>query len=377
MALSFDTNTRDEVCIGIYGTAYASCKADQKTYVDRAGAQALTRLVQYADLFEHDGEDAAPDAWQHWLGREVEFMLVRHGRPEQFQAARAARDEAIEIAFTTLQNYVVDAAAELQTFTLQNVRAFVLNNCIRREPRVWATLQEIDTTIQSVASELWNRANWPFRRKIVRMTIAATGVVTWSQRVDGVTPDPDDWEDLVGDFDQAAVRQWYADSESSATDYNTLFQAAPVLTLAGADEFARLTAEDQDKTGRPRLFRVEGAGSGAKWRFWPIPDDEYEFYGEAMLEGPATTISTAAASTLFDEFPADFRPVLRDAVLARLLLDRGVTAGREMWERIEHRIEEFLPRYQDQGKTDDLQTQRDVLGDIEELGSCGMIGGAI
>lgn len=373
MTLAFDTAQKDQVATLVYGADdYASLKARQKALIDDIGSQALTRVEQFADCFTSKGSgENAPAEWAHWLIWEAAWMLSVHGRPERERSYREHRENALNDALNTYNHHDIAGAAELQTYSLQNIRRYCLAKAARREPRVFLTFHEIDTALQRVVANVWNRGNWRFRRRLVQLTVNADGTVAWKVRAsDGVT-----WEAMTDSFDSIAVRCMYAGQESTE-DFLAFFDyRSETLTYAEADEFAALVSQDEDVTGRPCKFRMEGVGSDATFRFWPLPDDTYYYYGEIYIEGPTTTIDAAADTDVLAEFPATFRPVLRDAAYARALRDRSVRDGDRLWELAQNEIEEFLPRHEDLGEPDNAVQGVDVYRDDHELGM--NIGGAL
>jgi hypothetical protein len=366
VTLAFDTAQKNQVATLVYGYAtYSVAKSHEQTLIDAMGAQALTRVEQFADCFASKGSaENAPTEWLHWLIMEAAWMLAPHGRPDRIRDFKDARENAIDAALSTYNHHDVAATAELQSYSLLNVRRYCLAKAARREKRVFLSFHEIDTALQRVASSLWNRANWRFRRKLVRFTAKADGTVAWHVRdTDAVT-----WAAMTGSFDSIAVKALYAGRESTEDFLSFFDYRSEKLTYCDADTFAQLVAQDDDLTGRPARFRMEGVGSDAKWRLWPLPDDTYYYYGEIYTEGPATTIDASADTDVLGEFPATFRPVIRDAVYARALLDRSVSGARELWELAQNEIEEFLPRHEDIGEPDNAVQGADVYRDDIDLG---------
>ncbi len=258
----------------------------------------------------------------------------------------------------------VDSAASTVTFTLQNVRRFVLIRAARRG--LYPTVEEIDQAIQSTLNEAYNARRWRFRRLLVRLTLAADNALTIKKR-DG----SNDWTALAANqkFDMVSTRALYFDADTA--ERSTWARVTTDHVKFGtADEFARLTAGDAGDTGRPQRFRIEGSSSGSyTWHFWPFPDAAYTMYAEIFLEGP----QAALGDTSFDEFPPAFRTVLRDSVLLRVLEDRGA-ADRDLRERVMHAQSQLLAEFEDvPGGADDLGGPEDVYGDV----AGGMIGGPL
>lgn len=362
MALAV-ADAQDEIAYLVYGKAWSAIGADFQAQATSMGGLALTEIEGWADLFDMGGSGSnAPAAWKRWLALKTAALITEHrdqSRADNFtRQAQAAMRSAIE----TIGAGESDASASTVTFTLEQVRRFVFIRCARRQ--VYPTIQEIDHAIQSVLHHAYNASLWRFRRLLVRLNLAADGTVTLSKR-DGANG----WEDLgaTQKFDMLATRALYADAD--AADSSVWSVSPSLVKFATADEFARLSAQDADATGKPCRFRIEGMSSGDYvWHFWPFPDQAMVYYCEIFLEGP----QAALGDTSFAEFPPAFQPILRDSVLLRVLEDRG-RADRDLRDRVLHQQERLLQDYEDaHGPADDFGGPVDVYNDV-----WGTIGGGV
>lgn len=354
MALAV-ADAQDQIAYLVYGKAWADLSSAMQGQITTLGAMALSEIEGWADLFDMGGSGSnAPAAWLRWLTLRTCSLVTEHrdqGRADNFaRQAQAAMRSAID----TIGTGEADSAASTVTFTLEQVRRFVFIRAARRQ--VYPTIQEIDQAIQGVLHQAYNATQWRFRRLLVRLSLAADNTLTIEKR-DGAN----DWEALgaTQKFDMLATQALFFDAESADSNF---WYASPMrVKFATADQFAELTASGADRTGRPCRFRIEGTNSGDYvWHFWPYPDAAYVMYGEIFLEGP----QTALGDTSFDEFPAQFRPILRDSVLLRVLEDRG-RADRDLRERVLHARSQLLADYEDvAGPADDIGGPIDVYSDV-------------
>jgi len=364
MPLTFTNDQRDQVASIVYGDLYANCDALQKAMVDDCGRQAISVVEQFAETIANEGDgDNAPSEWEHFLIWEAAAAAAIHGRPDDIRTIRDQRERCLDVALRTYHPTAIDDTAELQAYSLLNIRRYCMGKAARREKRVFLNVHDIDTAMQSVIHKTWNRARWHFRKRLVKMSIESDdGSVTFYVR------SANTWTAYTGSFDSLSSRMLYSSSAASGSFDAFWTNGNDRLRYVNADTLASATAYDDDKTGKPTAFRLEGSGSSATWRFWPYPDQDYDFYAEILSEGPTTTIDAASDTDVFGEFPADFRPIMRDAVYAKCLLDEGVEDGRSLWADYEDQIEEFIPRYEEIGGPTTTLRVRDTMGDAYELG---------
>jgi len=349
------TDVQDEVGYLVFGQAWADLSSDKQGQITSLGAFALAKVEGYADLFAMGGSsDNAPTAWGRWLAAETARMVVSHRDQSRVPEFERLAEDSMRAAIETVGAGEIDAAASTVTYTLERVRRFVVTRCVRQG--VFPTVPEVDEAIQGVLHQAYNARRWRFRRRLVRVTLAADGSVTIEKR-DG----SNGWTALGASekFDMLATRRLYY-SLTSASEPNYYLPHPDCVHFATADEFSRAVSRDEDDTGRPRYYRIEGKSSDDYvWHWWPFPDAEYTLYAEVFLEGPAN----ALGDTSFAEFPPAFQPVLRDSALLRVLSDRG-RATADLRSRVLEAQNHLLAEYEDvPGPSDDLGGPVDVYND--------------
>lgn len=349
MPLDFDTTeyggatVRDTVCRMCYSNAYASLDATDQALVNAIGGMALTRVQQYAQWFEQAGAESAPDAWAAFLLWLTVIQVGSNAKPDRLAVYKENYERALNDALNTFSK--TDSAGTAlagQTISVAGIRLYVMLACARRVDRTGNRLfvgpDAVDPAIQWAIGHVWNFKGWNFRRRQIKITIAADGGVT---------------DDLAGTeaLDSLNVlRLVYADDPSQT------------ITWADADQMAFRKAwdDDNDCTGRPRWFRLQRAGATLSWHFSPPPDAEYSAYGEAFIAGPGTP-ANASATTVFDQFTSEFGPILRQLTLGRVLADMGVEE-RTLADAL-HQLNSYAPVYDDHGVADDDAPPADVYMD--------------
>lgn len=163
-------------------------------------------------------------------------------------------------------------------------------------------------------------------------------------------------------FDAPSSRKWwFQDGSASSVDINSKLYGARELCMEwlDADQMASVRGVTSAATGRPEFFRMQSNAGTRNWRFWPRPDQAYTLFGEVFTTGP-TLPTTPSGTTAFDLFPAEFRPVIRQWALARVLANHGVPQNED---RLKAMLDPLLASYDDHGNADNDQSIRDVNGD--------------
>jgi hypothetical protein len=368
VAIQWTAALQNNVALTVYGYPYADLKANEKAFLDNSNTpavptatpggkagHALTRVQQFAQWYEQAGASSSPDAWEHVLVAEVATLLAVQAKPDQiktfYQQSREAWAAAIDSYAVAATNI---AALQRQTITYAMLRLHVIDHLIRMRPRLYVPVPMIDTAIQWAINHLWHSHRWNFRRRMVTMTIAANGAVTF---------------DLpAGESFHSLASKSLAYTDETGTE---------LFWLEGQD-MARAKAADDDEgsTGRPEYFRAEHRVAGLTWHFSPAPDAEYTLRGEVFIAAPAAA-ANATDTAPFDKFPAAFRPMFPDLVLGKILHDNGKDAGGKYHSALDQ-INTLAPIYEDRGAPEQSLAVSDEYGDLNQLmGGSTRIGGRL
>lgn len=316
-----------------------------------------------------------------------------------------------------------------------------VNSGLRR--RIFPPIDEIDSHIQWTLNYVFNKEKWNFRKRPVQVvvnTLAAPASATWSESAltltqtgafatissptrllvkSGTNAIPGTYQilsatantlvlatslsataadlntgDIAGNvhsfdihgmlsgevFDSIASRRFYFNQTQQ-------YGAGAALEWTDATTFDMLKVRAGLATGRPTNVRTELQPGGAvSWHLTPFPDQNYSLQGSVYIKGPGTPAS-ATATTVFAAFPAEFFPVLRDMVLARVLLQYGASDCERVWGRAIDAVAMLLPTFTDQGAPTRLTSIEDVYGDASRMlsgsafpgagGGWGWVGGGL
>lgn len=385
---------------------------------------ALTAIQQYAQAFYLGGAAAAPDVWEHLLVAEASLRVIQTIRPDRTRQFAMEREQAWANA---LDSFTLDAVTLStlagQTITMQGIRFYVLSALAKMKPRRFVSTASIDSETQWVLNYAWNRTGWNIRRRQCRFRvnrIALTGG-TWTDssktltktgafasythtngaRVRVLTGAADAVEgDYIvasktsdnaivlttsigaaadGDTDVAVELTWVTfvglgasetfDSIATRELYfeNTSGSAPVPMVWAGEDEMARAKASGSSG-GRPQFFLTENRSGVVTWYFHPEPDATYSARGAVFISGPGTP-ANATETTVFDRFPTEMRPHLRDLVLGRVLSRHGF--DETVWMRAVGEVDALFKGFEDAGSPDDSPFPRDVYHDADYIGGLG------
>lgn len=175
---------------------------------------------------------------------------------------------------------------------------------------------------------------------------------------------------LTGEtFDSIASRRFYFNQTQG-------YGAGAALEWTDATTFDMLKVRAGLGSGRPTNVRTELQPAGVvSWHLTPFPDQAYTLQGSVYIKGPGTPAS-ASATTVFSAFPAEFFPVLRDMVLARVLQQYGASDSERVWGRAIDSVATLLPTFTDQGAPTRLAVTEDVYNDAARMLSGSAFPGA-
>lgn len=353
MSLSLDSATRDTICLKAFGQAYSSLNANQKLLVDNNGGtggdanNALTMVQQLAQWLTQAGIDTTAtslaDTLKSLLISLAVKRLVASHKPERLPIFEKEYDDAFDLLVDNYSRVEANATSSQGTaYTVQGIRQYVIDHCLRRKPRVFPMIGNIDSQIQWVINHIWAR-RWNFRIKSATGTVDSSSVVTFS---------------LSGSntFDSLATRRIYY------TD-----QPETWMQSVNMEDMQRLRASSASATGRPTTFTVQKGASGTTWLFYPVPDQTYNIRAAVYIGAPSITSSSTDAGLLSD-FPATFKPLIRDMVLARVLKQHNLPDGDEKWRDATNQMESDAKNYyDDRGEPPTEASVRDVYGDVESI----------
>ena len=438
MALSLSTAVKNKVAQRLGSVTYANANANTVALIDGEGASALVTIEeesQYFTMTTTTGQ--APDAWEAYFVDEIVLRVAQNTHPERVPMYTKQRDMSRIRIFDAYarraMSYDPSSITEAFVQTTQNIRNYVMAHCIRQKPALIPTAESVDSAMWEVLSNVWSRSGWPFRRRPVTYRITRTEFTagTWVESTktltvasgvstslptgariyvtDGtgvsegeypVTSTTSTTVVLAQSLSTAGTNLTAADIEffyyvvtivglesgetvdSIAT--NRLHLAATSsafepreLVWATADDFARWRAETTLSVDTPSHFRTLMIAPSSLWLlFYPAPDDDYVFTGEALIAMPSSP-SSASATTTFTKFDSAFGPVIRRAVLDHVYTNYGRNNS-ELHAQVVDEIERLFPTYADVGDTDDRVERPDVYGDFgEATGWSGMLGGGI
>ena len=360
MALAHSTDIQNQIALLLTRGVYSNITTAQKNAIDGgstppatggAVARAFNILGQYANMYSVDDVSTIPDTWDAWLVNEAALQAAPAFPSAETDVIRrnklaAMRDAIISYARTEHDD---TGDGSIGTFTRPSIRGETVVNALRaHRGALYLEPEMIDSVLEDVVSEIWNEADWSFKNKFVTLTIATDGTVTAS---DSVSVDR-----IVGD-------RIYYDStfggECLAVDYETMLNYKTAST----------------SSGKPNYFHLIRSGNALSWLFERTIDQEYT--AKAMVT--AQTPSLSDASTMdagLAMFPTDFRPIVRDRVLATCLLRAGRSGvANPLLEKTDMKIAGLLARYD---RTNDGREASEVHDSyLQGLGwSPGHIGGA-
>jgi hypothetical protein len=333
MSITYDADHRDQIALLLGRGAYSDLKSSQQDAIDDstlsppggAVARALNTLGQYANMYEADDTTTIPDTWLTWFIAETVMQAAPAFPSSDATELRrnlvtAKRDALVAHARQAFDN---TDNGDIGAFTIASIRADTMVNALRQQRgSLFLEPSMIDAAIEEVVSEVWNDADWSFKRKQVTLTIATSGAVSSS---DSVLVDK-----IIGD-------RLYYDSAFGGTcqsvDYET------ILDYKSSDTSA----------GKPQYFHLLRDGDDLEWVFDRTPDQEYTAKALVTAQTPAMT-SYATMNAGLALFPSDFRAVVKNRVLATCLMRAGrYGVANPLFDETTTKMISLLARYDDPG----------------------------
>ena len=323
-ALIYSTSLQNDIAFLLSKRSYATLDTNQKTMIDGnnlaspggAVGRALTGIRQYANFLNLGAPDEIPVEWADWfVQKAASSAAAAFSVSEDEDLKQAARLAQLE-AFQSFSMIASDdtSSTEDYGFEVQAVRRYVISSCVAGNKPVIPQTSVIDTSLESVINELWNMADWNFRQQEIEITVDTNGDITYSP---AITLDKITTPNLL-----------YTDGE----------QGSCVLVN---DDTMRQWQSDDNNTGRPEYYRTTKSGSSVSIVFNRVPDKSYTMKASATVSLPAM-ISVASMNMALDLFTHEFKPLVRDWVLAKVLSRLGSNRfgpiDRDVRERIETKL---------------------------------------
>lgn len=369
MAFTYGTEIQDRVAYAVLNQQYSALQAWQKAALDNTtttptGGAAKTVLIEAQQLYQWlnlAGASVLPDAAEQYFVARLYFEFAKAlGKDEAVKRFAPGVSNAWEVAISTFSRFgISDAETDGTTLTRQTIRYYVANWLARRSPIRMVPMDDIDTAAQWVIDTIWTRTFWTFRRIPATFAIAVGGAVVVTNTSTSATITPDAF----------TVRDLYVSGGSLG------FRGR--IKYVGADEMSQYIATIgvTTSTGQPRVFRFNRTAAGVlSWQFFPAPDTSYTAYGEVVLSGPGIP-SSVSDSTPFAKFPAEFIPIIKDMVRAKIAVGIGAPEAPRMWEAATDAMEILLPTYDNIGDLTAGSSVVDYYKDVEQQRGIPALGG--
>lgn len=403
---------------------------------------AFTIVQQIAQWWEQGGSSVTTDYAMSWLIDETLYRASVSLRPERVDEYKAQRESSRLMYLQSITPTELTSGLSTGVYapSPQSIRFHVLNNTITRTPPVLIRPEDIDSALFWVNNSLWNQKEWNFRKRqlsarIVPFTITggdwtesnktisgidttnyvhvagayaiisgATGVVPGVYKIASasvassgtivlVSSLSADGGNLTGVVSGTAVTFNVYGLPSGETldsvSSRSIFYVDQYQACTQWDDATQLARRMSDTTitaARPARFRIERNTGTLTWFFWPTPDAAYNMRFEGLIALPGTStpgVPTSATDTVpYAKYPQEFKTVLKELVLGKILRDRGITP--DVWKNATDEVDKLAPVYDDHGNVDVDSVARDVYADVQGIpnpnawwGNRNMLGGTM
>ena len=262
-----------------------------------------------------------PESWSAWFVNEAAMQASPAFPTAEATEIRRSLLAAKRDAIISYSRDTHDTATDgdIGAFTRQSIRADVVVNALRQQRgALYLEPKMIDAVTEDVVSEVWNEADWSFKQKLVTLTIATNGTVTVSDShaIDKIIGDRFGYDPAFG-------------GECISVDYETMLKYKATDTTAG----------------KPAYFYLTRDADALAWIFERGIDQEYTAKALVTIRTPSMT-SEATMDSGLALFPTDFRPVIRDRVLATCMLRAGrAGVANPLMESTTSKLAGLLARY--------------------------------
>lgn len=387
----------------------------------------VAQLAQWYEQAASTPDLSFPEpAWDRLFIAKAAMILAKTVRPDRLQQFQADHETALDEAVDTFTRDLVGSTSLAgQSISLAGIRAFVIDHCVKRvssgtglRRRLFPPIAQIDAHLQWVLNMVWNSTPWHFRKRQVTLRFTTSNITsaTWNESTKTLTcagafSDPgvsggnrlmivsgtgvvaDEYTIAnAGDFDSIVLDKSLSSAGTNLTTgditgylqivsltgmdagegfdsvasrkffYDSTFYGN-TLEWADATDMARCKAYDGTVRARPVKFRTEKYGASTVWHLSPFPDTSYTLKGAVCVSGIAALTTAATLTTAMARFPADFGPVIRDIVLARVLDGFNASDGKVMLRNAMDQMQTLLPNYSDQGAPTKVTSLEDVYND--------------
>lgn len=343
MTLSFAA-IKDDVCRTVFSATYAELDAYRAATVDKFGANAETRIGQFAQWFAlaTSAIGDVPVEWEQWLHFYAAMTIAGVIKQDRYGPLKELEKDAATTAMTAWTPTDVTAATtspqDPASLTMRMIYKHVLMSCVQRDPRRWPNINLINSATAWALHNLWYRKQWRFREINVSFSVSSASAVTLTPSV------------TVESF---ATRILYSTDTPGAT-----------LQYVSADSLTKCQQLYQNSAGQPKFwhFMNDPTTGALSWVFYPTPDATYVFAGWVLRDEPTLPANNNTTAD-FTLWPAALRPLIKDLVLARVLWETGHPDAQRVMDAVETEIERMAPQYVSRGEAGNDMQVRDVYGD--------------
>lgn len=426
--IAYSSSIQNKVATRLFQTTYSDLTTPQKTVIDGSSASSPPTEGVAEDAWNYIGAYAqwvyvpstagyAPAEWERWLVARMVYLAAEVFRPDRAAYYKDIEKSEMQACLTSYIKTAMDATISdlATTTTIKNIRYSVMSAAIRHNPPIFIDPADIDAATVRTIRDLWNRADWNWKRRPVTMTVtpydltdatwtsatktlahasipanipigtavnvtdgtnavdgryyvatnAAAGTLTLTADIGATTGSTDIDFDFVTvvfnfagteTFHKSATRRWYYTSTSESGQF--------IEWSEDGDAFIRQSiAYGTGQTGTPSYVRFSRTGNTQmNWEFAPEPNATVTLRGEAFIRYPGDP-SSATDTTVFDYFPKEFHPLIRDVVYATVMERYEPKEGAYLRRQWTEDLERIAPLYSNQGRFDADTAVRDQYHD--------------
>ncbi len=424
MSLSVTTAVKDKVAVMVFSSATYSALGTgyQQTLISNEAASALTHLETVAQWFSYtSGSGAAPDEWEPWFIYEIAWRMAPNACPDREAIYDKRRKTLMREAMQTYSPAAISvspSASEAFVYNTLNNRKYVFSHAAQLSPPLFPKPHAVDAAQDEVQTFIWNKAQYTFARRPVRMIVTRTaftgGTYTHATKtISGLTgvgtslatgtrfyvtsgtgatlrdfviasttsttvvldtslgSDANAQTDIAGfyylvTFEGMQPSESFDSFASGRLIYSDASNFDQELCWVDSSTFAACRAIDGAATGQPIYFRSHNSsGTVPTILLSPPPDQNYELRCEVIVQQPADPTSTTD-TTGFAKFAAEFGPTMRRLQLAKVLTNHG-RHDENIYRQAMDEVESLFPSYQSAGDPPQRLGVRDVYGDVAEM----------
>lgn len=336
------TSIQPRVVAEVFGNSvvYGDLSTTQKASVDAQIAFAFTDVTNRAKWYAEidPATQDLPTEWNELFHAIAVAKLKREFRsPNDFHAHWTVYVdplfEAIERQYAAAWQSTTPLSSD--EVTISTLRRSVLAVLVRQRTPVFIQPRDVDVAARDEFVTLWSARWWRFRRRgPQKVTFKTDGSI--------VSANSDVVSSLCSRY--FVIR---ATDDQSANAWTT-----PVRWV-DATRAAEIAAQFDGATGRPRYFYDTMVGGQQQVLLMPTPDQDYSAWVVFYIAPPTFTSGSGSDDGL-RQLPPQFRVLLRDRIVARLLSDAGTEdtdAARKM-AKVSRDFELLAPQYDSGGPSE-------------------------